>query len=213
MPSLIRIERNIKFIMKKEVRHLYNKAIDSLILSVELFNRPNNCARVHGVLIFMDHSFEMLLKAAILHKGGKIKEKRAKETIGFSMCVRKCYSDGNIKFLTAEEVLTIQSLNGLRDAAQHYTLEMSEQHLYFQSQAGLTLFRDITKKVFNVNLKTELPERVLPLSTTPPMDIHAFFNNEILEIKKLIQPQSRKKLEALEKIRALAIMENSIRGI
>jgi hypothetical protein len=50
--------------MKKEVRHLYNKAIDSLILSVELFNRPNNCARVHGVLIFMDHSFEMLLKAA-----------------------------------------------------------------------------------------------------------------------------------------------------
>lgn len=198
--------------MKKEVKHLYRKAIDSLTLSIELFNRPHDCARVHGVLIFMDHAFEMLLKAAILHKGGKIREKRARETLGFSSCVRKAFSDGAVKVLTEEEVLTLQSLNGLRDAAQHYTLEMSEQYLYFQAQAGLTLFRDITKKVFNIDLKTELPVRVLPLSTTPPMDIHAFFSNEVGEIKKLIQPKSRKELDALEKLRALAIMENSIQG-
>ncbi len=198
--------------MKKEVKHLYRKSIDSLTLSIELFNRPNDCARVHGVLIFMDHAFEMLLKAAIIHKGGRIREKRAKETIGFSSCVRKAFSDGTIKFLNEEEVLTLQTLNGLRDAAQHYTLEMSEQYLYFQAQAGLTLFRDITKRVFNIDLKTELPVRVLPLSTTPPMDIQAFFSNEVGEIKKLIQPKSRKELEALEKLRALAIMENSIQG-
>jgi hypothetical protein len=198
--------------MKKEVKHLYHKAIDSLTLSIELFNRPNDCGRVHGVLIFMDHSFEMLLKAAILHKGGKIREKRAKETIGFSSCVRRAFSVATVQFLSAEEVLTLQSLNGLRDAAQHYTLEMSEQYLYFQAQAGLTLFRDIVRKVFNIELKTELPIRVLPLSTTPPVDIQAFFNTEVEEIKKLLQPNSRKKLEAIEKLRALAIMENSIQG-
>lgn len=198
--------------MKKEVKHLYHKAIDSLTLSIELFNRPNDCARVHGVLIFMDHAFEMLLKAAIIHKGGKIREKRERETLGFSSCVRKAFSDGAIKFINEEEVLTLQSFNGLRDAAQHYTLEMSEQYLYFQAQAGLTLFRDITKRVFDIDLKTELPVRVLPLSTTPPMNIHAFFSNEVGEIKKLIQPKSRKELEALEKLRALAIMENSIQG-
>ncbi len=90
---------------------------------------------------------------------------------------------------------------------------MSEQHLYFQAQAGLTLFRDITKKVFDVDLKTDLPIRVLPLSTAPPMDIQAFFSNEVGEIKKLIQPKSRNKLEVFEKLRALAIMENSIQGI
>lgn len=182
--------------MKKEVKHLYRKSVDSLILSIELFNRPDDCARVHGVLIFMDHAFEMLLKAAIIHKGGRIKEKRERETLGFSSCVRKAFSDGAIKFLNEEEVLTLQSLNGLRDAAQHYTLEMSEQHLYFQAQAGLTLFRDITKRVFDIDLKTKLPVRVLPLSTTPPIDIHAFFSTEIGEIKKLIQPKSRKELES-----------------
>ena len=198
--------------MRKEAKHLYQKAIDSLTLSIELFNRPNNCGRIHGVLIFMDHSFEMLLKASIIHKGGKIKEKGAKETIGFSACVRKGLSDSSIKFLSDTDVLTLQTINGLRDAAQHYTLEMSEQYLYFQAQAGLTLFRDIAKKVFNIDLKTQLPVRVLPLSTTPPMDIQAFFSTEVQEIKKLLAPKSRKKLEATEKLRALAIMENAIQG-
>lgn len=198
--------------MRKEAKHLYQKAIDSLTLSIELFNRPNDCGRIHGVLIFMDHSFEMLLKASIIHKGGKIKEKGAKETIGFGACVRKGFSDNTIKFLSDTDVLTLQTINGLRDAAQHYTLEMSEQYLYFQAQAGLTLFRDIAKKVFNIDLKTQLPVRVLPLSTTPPMDIQAFFSTEVQEIKKLLAPKSRKKLEATEKLRALAIMENAIQG-
>lgn len=199
--------------MRKEAKHLYNKAIDSLTLSVEIFNRPNDCGRIHGVLIFLDHSFEMLLKASILHKGGRIREPRAKETIGFSSCIRKCFSEGKLKFLKEEEVLTLQTINGFRDAAQHYTLEISEQLFYFQAQSGLTLFRDITNRVFNIDLKVELPLRVLPLSTTPPMDIQALFDYEIDEVKKLLQPSSRKKLEALEKLRALAIMENSIQGI
>ncbi|HQK67097.1 MAG TPA: hypothetical protein PLL94_03030 [Bacteroidales bacterium] len=199
--------------MKKEVKHIYNKAIDSLTLSVELFNRPYNCGRIHGVLIFLDHSFEMLLKAAILHKGGKIRERRAKETIGFSACIRKAFSDAQIKFLNEEEVLILQTINGFRDAAQHYTLEISEQLFYIQAQAGLTLFRDVTERVFGIDLKIELPTRVLPLSTTPPMDMAALFNHEVEEVKKLLLPTSRRKLEALEKLRALAIMENSIQGI
>jgi len=198
--------------MKKEVKHLYNKAIDSLVLSIELFNRPNDTGRVHGVLIMMDHSFEMLLKAAILHKGGKIKELKSPNTIGFAACIRKAISNEAIKFLHEDEVLTLQSLNGLRDAAQHYTLKISEQHLYFQAQAGLTLFRDVVKRVFDIDLKKILPVRVLPLSTIPPTDIQAFFSNEIQEIKKLLEPNTRKKIEAIEKLRALSIMEKAVQG-
>ena len=74
--------------MKKEARLLREKAINSLILSIEHFNRPWDRGRVEGVLILLDHSFEMLLKAAILHRGGRIRESRAKETIGFDKCVR-----------------------------------------------------------------------------------------------------------------------------
>ena len=198
--------------MRKEVKHLYRKAVHSLIISIDLFNSPHDTGRVHGVLIMMDHSFEMLLKASIVHKGGKIRERRARETIGFGACVRKALSDSTVKFLSEDEVLTLQTLNGLRDAAQHYTVEISEQHLYFQAQSGLTLFRDIVKRVFSIDLRSELPHRVLPISTSPPTDIQTFFINEINEIKKLLGPHKRRKIDALEKMRALAIMENSVQG-
>jgi hypothetical protein len=69
--------------MKKEVKILLDKAIASLIISVEHFNRPSDLGRVDAVLILMDHAFEMFLKAAILHKGGRIRQPRAKMTIGF----------------------------------------------------------------------------------------------------------------------------------
>jgi hypothetical protein len=54
--------------MKKEVKLLRAIAIESLILSIELFNRPSDARRSHSVLIFLDHAFEMLFKAAILHR-------------------------------------------------------------------------------------------------------------------------------------------------
>jgi hypothetical protein len=201
-----------RFGMRKEVKLLYHKAIDSLILSVEMFNRPNDKGRVPGVLIFLDHAMEMFLKAGILHKGGKIRDRRAKQTIGFDACVRRALSDAESKFLTNEQALTLQSINGLRDAAQHYLLDMSEEHLYMQAQAGLTLIRDLTKTVFGIDIRTHLPERVLPLSTTPPKDLSSLFENEIGEIRNLLKPGSRRKIEAMLKLRALSIVEGSVQG-
>jgi len=198
--------------MKRLVKNLLNKSFDSLLLSIELFNRPSNKGRIHSVLILMDHSFEMLLKASIIHKGGKIISSKKNETIGFSACVRKSFSNDTVKFLKEDEVLTLQTINGLRDAAQHYTLNISEEHLYFQAQSGLTLFRDITIRVFNIDLKDKLPERVLPISTIPPTDINNLFINEIESVKKLIEPNKRKKSEAMERLRSIAIMENAVQG-
>ncbi len=198
--------------MKKEAKLLLEKAIDSLTLSVEHFNRPSDQGRVHTVLIMMDHAFEMLLKTAIIHRGGEIRQPKKRETIGFDACVRKLFSDANIRVLTEEQVLLLQSINSLRDAAQHHLLDISEQHLYIQSQAGLTLFRDILKDVFGRDLKLELPSRVLPLSTTAPTDLSTLFDMEIREVQKLLQPGKRKNIEVNAKLRALAIMEGAIQG-
>src|SRR3984957_15670804 len=116
--------------MRREAKLLLAKACDSLVLSIELFNRPHERARISGSLIHLDHGFEMLLKAAILHRGGRIREKHAKETIGFDACVRRSLSDGKIKFLKEEQALVLQTINGLRDAAQHHLLDISEGQLY-----------------------------------------------------------------------------------
>jgi len=126
--------------MKKEAKILRQKAVASLILSIEHFNRPSDTGRTEAVLILLDHAFEMLLKAAILHRGGSIREKGAKQTIGFDHCVRKSLSDGTLRFLDEEEALLLQAINGLRDAAQHHIVDISEAHLYIQAQAGLGIF-------------------------------------------------------------------------
>ncbi len=198
--------------MKKEVAKLLRKAIDSLILSVEIFNRPSDAGRSTASLIFMDHSFEMLLKASIIHKGGDIREKDSPNTIGFDKCLRKAVSDANVKFLTEEQVLNLQSINGERDAAQHYILDISEQQLYFHMQTGFTLFSDILKNVFNQTLSKYLPARVLPIATMIPTDICTLFKYEVNEIKKMLAPHTRKRSEAIAKLRPLAIFNSAVLG-
>lgn len=198
--------------MLKEVKLLKQKATNSLIISIEHFNSPFDTGRIETTLILMDHAFEMLLKAAILHKGGSIREKGASQTIGFDACLRKALSDGSVKFLEGEDVIAIQTINTLRDAAQHHLLDISEQHLYIQAQLGLSLFRRIHKDVFDEELYEILPKRVLPLSTQPPTNINVLYENEVNEIKRLLQPGKRKSTEAIAKLRSLAITEGAIQG-
>lgn len=198
--------------MKKEVRQLRQKAINALVLSIDHFNRPWDRGRTEAVLIFLDHSFEMLLKSAIRQKGGKIRKAREKQTIGFDVCVRKGLTDGGLRFLTDEQALTLQTINGQRDAAQHYLVDMSEHQLYFYAQAGVTLFRSIHDEIFDEKLLLELPERVLPISTTAPRDLAALFDKEIEEIKDLLAPGTRKKMDAVAKARSLAVLESTVNG-
>ena len=198
--------------MKRESRLLLDKACDSLLLSVEFFNRPHDRGRVSSSLILLDHAFEMLLKAAILHCGGRIREKRAKQTIGFDACVRRGLSDAKLKFLNNEQALLLQTINGLRDAAQHHLLEVSEAQLYMEAQAGVTLFRDLMQSVFQKGVGEFLPARVLPVSTNPPTDLAALFDTEIAEIRKLLGPGKRRRLEAEARLRPLAILNSAIAG-
>jgi Domain of unknown function (DUF3644) len=199
--------------MKREPRTLLSKATDSALLAVEHFNRPWDRGRPEAVLILLDRAFELVLKAVIVEKGGKIRERRAKETIGFDSCVRKCVSDEQVKCLTEEQAVTIQILNGLRDAAQHYFVDISEQQLYLYTQSSLTLFDAILKRVFGRKLTDYLPDRVLPISADPPKDIGTLMAVELDHIKELVAPGSRKNIQARAKLRPLAIVEDSLSGV
>lgn len=199
--------------MKKKTTLLFERSIDSLLLSIEHFNRPWDRGRPEAVLILLDRAFELILKAAVLHKGGKIREPYARETIGFDKCVRKCLTDASVSCLKEDEALTLQIVNSLRDAAQHDIVELSEQELYMYSQAGVTVYRDFLKRVFDRTLSEFLPGRVLPVSTQPPRDIHAMVHADFEEIKGLVRPKTRRQIEAKAKLKALAIVESSLEGV
>jgi hypothetical protein len=198
--------------VRKEARLLKDKAVDALLLGIESFNRPYDRGRADSVVRDLSHAFEMLMKAAIIQRGGRIRERRATVTLGFETCVRKGLSDNQLKFLTTEQALTIQMLNALRDAAEHYLVEMSEQQLYIQAQAATTLFGDILWNVFGERLGEHLPERVLPLSTNPPRDLAVLVRDEVALIRQLIEPGTRRRVEARARARSLAIMDEAIGG-
>lgn len=117
-----------------------------------------------------------------------------------------------MKFLNEDQALNLQIINNYRDAAQHYLLDISEQLLYTSAQTGLTLFRTILLDVFDKELAYYFPERVLPISTTPAVDIAELFHSEAEAIKQLLQPGKRKRTEALARLRPLAIMEEALQG-
>ncbi len=198
--------------MKGEARLLLDKAADSLLVGIEKFNCPFEPGRITAVLIFLDHAFEMLLKASILQRGGRIRKKGAPETIGFDACVRVGLSDGKIKFLTEEQALTLQMLNGLRDAAQHHLITIQETQLYIHAQSAVTLFRDLLKSVFRQELMDYLPQRVLPISTQPPVDLSALFDSETAEIRRLLNRRRKAQIEIDARLRPLAIVDATIRG-
>lgn len=199
--------------MKKEARMLLRRSMDSLVLSVERFNCPWDRGRQEVMLLLLDRAFELLLKGAILHRGGRIREPGQKETIGHDKCVRVCLSDEKVKCLTNEQALTIQIVNSLRDAAQHYMLDVSEQQLYLYAQAGVTLYADLLNAIFKWNLRDHIPERVMPVCTSIPQDLQSLVRAEFDDIKGLVAPKSRKMLQARAKIRALAVVEASLGGL
>lgn len=121
-------------------------------------------------------------------------------------------SDERIKFLTEEQALTLQIINGLRDAAQHHLLDISEGQLYIHVQSGVTLFRDLLKHVFGQDLARYLPTRVLPVSTSPPTDLATLFDSEVEAIRQLLRPGRRRQIEAEARLRPLAILDPLLGG-
>jgi len=118
-----------------------------------------------------------------------------------------------VKFLDADQAVVLRTFNGFRDAAQHYLLDASEDLLYVQTQAGVTLFRDILKGVFGIGLRSVLPSRVLPISTRAPNDMPIMLADELEEIKRLLKPGRRQRVQARARERTLAVMENAINEV
>lgn len=198
--------------MKREVASLLGSAVDSLVLSIDHFNRSDDRGRHNATLILMTHSLEMFLKAAILHRGGSIREKGEPHTIGFKACLGRGLSDARVQFLTDDQAVLLRATYGLRSAAQHHVIIVSEQQLYLHVQGGLTLFRDVYRSVFGKDLTRQLPARVLPVSTVPPLDIETLFTSQTSEVMKLLMPGRRSRGPALSRLAPLAVLSAASEG-
>lgn len=196
--------------LRRETIRFKRQALDSLLLAVELFNRPHQTSRTEGVLFFLQHAFEMLLKAAIYQSRGRVHEPRSPITYRFDKCLAIARSDLGI--ITQNMANTLSILDAQRDCAMHHLLEMSEDALYLHAQAAVTMFDDVLERAFAERLGNYLPGRVLPVSTSPPREMHLFMAKEFTEIRDLIAPHKRRRAEARARIRPYVIMESVLDG-
>ncbi len=162
--------------LRTTTRKLKAHAIESLILAIEVFNRPSETARLDGTLILLQHSFEMLLKAAIWQTRHRISEPGSQISYRFDKCLGILRSDLGV--ISSEEVLTLSILDSLRDCCTHNLLELPEEALYLHAQAAVSLFAELLNRLFQEELIDYIPGRVLPLSIRPPKDIQLLLDDE-----------------------------------
>jgi len=194
---------------KRVVAELKKRGINSLVLGIELFNRPHERGRAEGVLILMHHAFEMLLKAAIKDRTGTVHFKGEKYSYSFDKCLEVAHNE--IKVISADERTTLSILDAYRDTAVHYYQQVSEDLLYLQAQAAVTLFDDLLNRVFKERLADFIPERVLPVSTRPPTDLKVLVDSELSQVDRLLQAGSRKGIQAAARLRPILALATATR--
>lgn len=194
---------------KRDVAELKRRAINSLMLGIELFNRPHDQGRAESVLILLHHAFEMLLKAIIKDRTGTIHAKGEKYSYGFDKCLEVTYNE--IKVISTNERATLSILDAHRDIATHYYQEVSENLLYVQAQAAVTLFDDLLNRVFKERLADRIPERVLPVSTRPPKDLQVLIDSDLSQVDELLRAGSRKGIQAAARLRPILALATATR--
>lgn len=187
--------------VKRDVGPILRKSIDSLTLAVELFNCPSEVGRVHVVLILLQHSFEMLLKAAILQRTGKVHDASQKYSYSFDRCLS--IASEELKILTKDERATLSILDAQRDQAAHYYSDVSEDLLYVHIQSAVTLFDHLLQFVSSQSLVQWIPKRVLPVSARPPTDMMLLFDSELSRVDALLANGKRQGSRAIARLRSI----------
>src|SRR5262245_9837613 len=107
-----------------DVAALRQRALDSVILGIELFNRPVCSARAESVLILFHHAFEMILKSAIVDRTGTAFDASRGYSYAFDTCLD--IAEQQLKIIDADARRFLSMLDNLRDSATHYYQDVPE---------------------------------------------------------------------------------------
>lgn len=200
--------------MRRVSRTLKAKSISSFRRATAAFNGTDDDGRQTAVLLHLQHAFEMLLKGALSQKGVDVFERGAGRAVGRSIGYEKCVRLARQHLsLTDEQCGTLRAIDSMRDDEQHWIADFSEGLLYLHTRAGVTLFDEVLHDVFGERLADHLPERVLPISTSPPADVEVLIDQQFSQVQELFRPGNRKRVEARARpARSLGIREPHLRG-
>jgi hypothetical protein len=192
--------------MKRRTRKLRTTALESLTLAVEVFNRPSPTARTQGVLLNLQHAFEMLFKAIIWDDRKTIQERGSGHAYSFKTCLRIVRALGH---LDESEAVVAATIDAHRDGVQHQDADVTEERLYLDAASGLRLFDELLFRVFGERIADHptFAGRMLPISANPPRELHVLTSNDIDHVRDLLKPGQRRHAEANALLRTLMVSE------
>ena len=191
--------------LRREARTLKAKAPCSLRRAVTAFNACDEDGRTTTVLLHMQHAAEMLLKAVLVQKQVRVFDPGKQTSIGFDKCVKLAAQHAQ---LTPEEAGLLRAIDAFRDAEQHWMIVVPEDVLFLHARGFITIFDDLLKRALGDTLADNLPGRVLPISTQPPVGFDILVDREYAQVRELLKPGKRQRDEARGRIRALLAMES-----
>jgi hypothetical protein len=180
---------------------LEDRGIASLLLAIELFNRPIDRGRTEAVLILLHHSFEMLLKATLVAAAGKPCVNERGYSHSFDQCLKFAHEDMHI--ITVDQRRFLSMLDNLRDSATHYYQIVSEDLLYLFAQGSVSLFRELLQTGMGTDLRDHIPQRVLPIFCRPPKNVQQLIADEFENIRSAVSGGKISREEAMAAIRPL----------
>lgn len=192
--------------MKRRTRKLRTAALESLTLAVEVFNRPSPTARTAGVLLPLQHSFEMLLKAIVWEDRKTIHDSGSGHAYSFKTCLGIVRGMGH---LDENEAVVAASIDAHRDVVQHQGADLTEERLYLDAASGLRLFDELLYRALGERLGNHptFSGRMLPITANPPHELHVLTTNDIERIRGLLRPGQRRHAEANALLRTLLVSE------
>lgn len=186
---------------------LKDKALASVRRAVKAFNDLDDDGRQTAVMLNLQHAFEMLLKAAVADQALRVIDKRTGRSIGFEKCLALA---GEHLGLSSEQIGLLRAIDALRDDEQHWLATLNEGLLYLHSRGAVTLFDEILVDAFDERLADHLPERVLPISTSPMTDMDVLVDAQYSQVRRLLLPGKRRRPEARALLRGLLALEGHV---
>ena len=193
--------------LRREARTLKGKAISSLRRAVAAFNSFDEDGRLTAVLLHLQHSAEMLLKAMLVQKGVAVFDNAKKTSVGFERCVNLAAANCGLK---PQEAGLLRAVDAMRDAEQHWMIVVPEDALYLHARGFVTAVDDLLKRDLGDALAAHLPARVLPVSTQAPVGFDVLVDREYTAVRELLRPGKRQRDEGRGRIRALLAMESHV---
>ncbi len=141
--------------LRNEARVLKQKAHGSMRTAMTAFNSPHDDGRVTAVLLQLQHSFEMLLKASLVQTKVAVFDVHTGRSIGFSRCLHEARSSA-VLTLSEEEAGTLRAVDAMRDDEQHWFTTVDEGLLYLHTRAAVTLFDELLFRAFRERLADHL---------------------------------------------------------